>query len=190
MTDGHGGKDSIAPPGVWPEPDDPRFKQLLRVWAGWREGLNPPKRSHIDPAALKDCLPHLWIFRLDEAGEDLTCTLAGEAIREAWGFSIQGMSPTRLWGEVDGNIARQRLLRAAIVPGIIHGRTGITPGGELKRIAERLMLPLVDDNGRPYGTMGMTFFAYPRREEGAPPIPPMLHSTLYPCAALPAAYTE
>src|SRR3546814_13258617 len=77
---------------------------LLRRWAEWRDGLKPPPRSRIDPAALKPCLPLVWIWRLTEDHSTLTCTLAGEDVQAAWGRSIIGNDPLALWGTDSGPI--------------------------------------------------------------------------------------
>lgn len=181
-------KQEIAPPGIWPDLRDARQRLLLRHWALWRDGLRPPPRSRLDPALLKPCLPDFWIFRIADSGNDLVCTLAGENIRDAWGHSIIGGRPVDLWGAGDGDLVRERLLRAAREPALIHGRTGITPKTGASKLAQRLMLPLCDDAGAAYGVMGMTQFVYDHSRDALPTgtsEAPILFSTFYPCDNLP-----
>ncbi len=165
---------------------DPRLRLLLYRWASWRIGLQPPPRAAVNPAEIKPCLPDLWIFRITDSGDDMVCTLAGEGLREAWGFSIIGSRPVDLWGKESGGIARDRLLVSARAPAVIHGRTDITPRSGPAKLAQRLMLPLADDAGAPYGVMGMTLFAYDRHLDQDLPVALPLHTSAYPCASLPA----
>lgn len=177
--------------GRWPAPDDPNMQLLLRRWAEWRNGRNPPPRSRVDPAALKSGLPTIWIWRLSEDRSTLTCTLAGEEVQAAWGRSIIGNDPLTLWGPQAGLIVRERLKRVALVPAIIHGRTTITPvsaGGaplDAGKSAERLILPLATEDGRPFGVIGMTLYRYDRLAADSPSPVVLLKSWRYPCAALP-----
>lgn len=178
--------------GRWPEPDDPNMKLLLRRWAEWRDGLQPPPRSRIDPAALKPGLPTIWIWRLSDDHSTLTCTLAGEEVKDAWGRSIIGNDPLTLWGPQAGLIVRERLKRVALTPAIVHGRTTITPvsaGGsplDAGKSAERLILPLASDDGSPFGVIGMTLYRYDRLSADSPSPSVLLKSWRYPCLSLPA----
>jgi len=151
--------------GRWPEPADPNMRLLLRRWAEWRNGLHPPPRSRIDPAARRQA---------------------------AWGRSIIGNDPLTLWGPQAGLIVRERLKRVALIPAIVHGRTTITPvsaGGaplDAGKSAERLILPLATEDGRPFGVIGMTLYRYDRllsADSHAPAL--LLKSWRYPCARLP-----
>ncbi len=176
-----------APPGQWPSLPEPRQRLLLRHWALWREGLLPPPRSRIDPALIKPCLADLWIFRIADTADDLVCTLAGENIRETWGYSIIGARPVDLWGPDDGEVVRQRLLRVARTPGLVHGCTGITPRTGASKLAHRLMLPLADEAGQPYGVIGVTYYVYDRSRDPQQPGDATLQFTrFYACAGLPA----
>lgn len=177
--------------GRWPEPEDANMRQLLRRWAEWREGLNPPPRSRIDPAALKSGLPMIWIWRLSDDQTTLTCTLAGEEVQAAWGRSIIGNDPISLWGQQAGLVVRERLRRVALIPAIVHGRTAITPvttGGapmDADKSAERLILPLAAEEGRPFGVIGMTIYRYDRLSAANPSPTVLLKSWRYPCRSLP-----
>lgn len=177
--------------GRWPEPEDPNMQLLLRRWAEWRDGLHPPPRSRVDPAALKPGLPTIWIWRLSDDQATLTCTLAGEEVQAAWGRSIIGNDPLTLWGPQAGRVVRERLKRVALLPAVVHGRTAITPvsaGGaplDAGKSAERLILPLANDRGQPFGVIGMTLYRYDRLAADSPAPAVLLKSWRYPCAALP-----
>lgn len=175
--------------GSWPAPEDARLALLLRRWAEWREGTAPPPRSRIDPASLKPCLPLAWIWRLTPDHRSLTCTLAGEEVQAAWGRGIIGNDPISLWGPEAGLVVRERLRRVALIPAIVHGRSSILPEGSPTqgKFAERLILPLTNDDSRPFGVIGMTLYRYdPISAAGQLPTV-LLKSWRYPCSALPAS---
>lgn len=172
--------------GTWPQPQDLRLRLLLRRWAEWREGNLVPKRSRVDPAAIKPCLPMIWMWRLNEARDGVVCTLAGEEVNRAWGFSIIGRDPVSLWGPEAGGIVLDRLIRAALIPALFHGRTGIVPAAASGLTAERLILPLRNDDGSPFGIFGITMYRYDQSSDDKKRPIPMLVSHRHPCASLPA----
>lgn len=175
--------------GTWPTLDNPLFRLLLRRWAEWRQGAAVPRRAAVVPSEIVPCLPQLWIFRLADDRSRVVCSLAGEQLNEDWGFSIMGKDPMALWGPEIGGIVNERLKRVALTPGVIYGRSNITPrtGVAGPLYAERLMLPLCDDAGQPYGAMGITVFHRNRLLDDPQVVPPSQQAWLYPCADLPAA---
>jgi len=181
------GTGEIVVRGRWPQVEDPLFVLLLRRWAEWRQGGLVPRRSAVDPAAIVACLPELWIFRLADDNTRMVCSLAGDRLNEAWGFSIMGKDPMALWGPELGGFINARLKRVALLPAIIHGRSGITPAGDLPgtRTARRLMLPLCDDRGAAYGALGLTLLDFDRRRDQPHAAPPLARAWRYPCADLP-----
>lgn len=173
--------------GRWPELEDSRLRLLLRRWAEWRGDRLAPPRSAVDPAAIIPCLPELWIFRLSEDRSHVVCSLAGDKLNEAWGFSIMGKTPMELWGPEQGGIVNERLKRVALIPAIVHGTSSITPVSDLPgtRVARRLMLPLCDDEGAPYGAIGLTLLGYDRRRDQPQAAPLLVQAWRHPCADLP-----
>lgn len=178
--------------GRWPDVQDARLRLLLRRWAEWRGDMSGghlvPARSAVDPAAIIPCLPELWIFRLSEDRSHVVCTLAGDRLNEAWGFSIMGKTPMDLWGPEQGSLANERLKRAALLPAIVHGTSSLTPATDIPgtRLAQRLMLPLRDDAGAPYGTIGLTLLGYDRRRDQPQAAPMLVRAWRHPCADLPS----
>lgn len=176
---------ATGPAGVWPDLADPRFSQLLRHWAEGRRGLMPA-RSAIDPIAIKGCLPNIWLHQYLPDEGDFRCALAGEAVNVAWGASIVGkrmrdfMPPSMLSTVLDSY--RQTLHR----PALQVSRRRITRPDRVEQSAERLVLPLADDAGRPSSLIGITLYylgAQPRIDD-----PRAMEGvvTLYDCAGLPA----
>jgi hypothetical protein len=84
-------------------------KDILQYWAELCEDRTAPLRSAIDPMALRQHLPHLFIVQRDVAG-DLTFRLAGTAICDLFGMEMRGHSFATPWDtparEVAVNVCR------------------------------------------------------------------------------------
>lgn len=180
----------LMPEGVWPDLADPRHRQFVQHWAeqraanpgGW--GLIAP-RSAIDPMALRACLPHLWIYRWDTARQDFICTLAGEAVNQAWGFSIIGRTTYEVMGAGNGPLVRARYLAVLGIPAIQCSRKPIEPHDGIHKRSTRIILPLCDGEGAPYGVLGMTLYDYDPYREADKPVQTVPEVELYGCAGLP-----
>lgn len=176
---------AIAAPGVWPTLKPPRLSTLLEHWAARRQGLRMP-RSAIEPAAIKSCLPNIWLYRFLPEDNDFVCTVSGEQVNEAWGTSLMGK---RLGAIMPESMLPFTLLiyrRILEMPAIQTSRRRIAPPNGVEQSSERLIVPLSDDEGRPYGILGVTSYALGglaqlmnRSEEVEDA------AVLYPCAGLP-----
>jgi len=181
----------IGPPQAWPALADPRFKTFLRHWAqnrpliNGKPGLAMP-RSAIDPVAIRGCLANVWLYQYLPTEQDFLCTLAGEAVNLAWGQSLMGrrisqfMSPAML-AHVPALYRRMMAL-----PALQVSRRRITPAGGVEQSAERLIVPLVDSNGGPWGVFGLTLYQLGAQKRMTDPAALQGPVTLYPCADLPA----
>lgn len=173
-----------GPPQAWPVLTDPRFKVFLRHWAQNRAGLVMP-RGAIDPVAIRGCLANVWLYQYLPEEEDFLCTLAGEQVNLAWGQSLMGrrisqyMSPAML--RHVPNLYR----RMMSMPAIQVSRRRITPASGVEQSAERLIVPLCDPAGRPWGVFGLTLYqlGFQARVTDTTAMPGQV--TLYPCADLP-----
>lgn len=182
---------TMAPPGRWPVLEDPRFLTLLRHWAQGRPlqngkpGLMMP-RSALQPAAIRDCLPNVWLYQHLPETDDFLCTLAGEKVNQAWGHSLMGK---RLSEVLPGAMARRvpplyrQMLR---IPALQVSRRRITPADGVAQSAERLILPLARDDGKPYGVFGMTLYFLGKQASFDDARDMQGAITLYDCAGLPS----
>lgn len=178
---------------VWPDLHDTGMRHVLRCWANWRAPSaagwrRPPRRSDIDPVDLRHCLPNLWIFRLDADLQNAYLTLTGEEIRFHWGSNIMGKSVFELWGsEEAGRTSLETLVHCATTPAIVHGRPQDRDPADRShsKRAERLLLPLAQDDDTPYGVLGYSLFWHEGSGEGMarPRQTGFLQS--YPLSALP-----
>lgn len=171
-----------GPAGQWPSFRDPRLLLLLRHWAERRRGLVMP-RSALDPAAIKTCLPHVWLFRYDAADDSFTCRLSGEGVNEAWGTNMTGKRPRDFMPEASAAMAH-RIYRRILLTPALHVSNKLADA--TSKGADRLVVPLIDDDGQPYGIFGLSIYHFdPISGAGLPPhVGPEI--TYYPCADLPA----
>lgn len=174
----------MAPPGCWPELTDPRFRNLLRHWAERRQGLMA-QRSAIDPAAIRGCLPHVWLYQYLPAENDFLCTLAGEKVNEAWGHSLIGKRISQFMPPA--MLARVPLLYRRMLeqPALQVSRRRIVPADGVAQSAERLILPLSRDDGSAYGVFGLTLYYLGAQSSFDDPLDMQGAVTLYDCASLP-----
>jgi hypothetical protein len=175
----------LGPPGSWPDLQEPRFRSLLRHWAERRRGIMTP-RSAIDPLAIRDCLPNVWIYQYLPDLDDFLCTLSGEAVNQAWGQSLMGKRTTQIMSP--GMLAHVQVLyrRMLAMPALQVSRRRITPADGVAQSAERLIVPLSRDDGSPYGIFGITLY-YLGRQTSFDNLRDMQGEvTLYDCHTLPA----
>lgn len=180
-----------APPQSWPVLADPRFKAFLRHWAqnrpliNGKPGLVMP-RGAIDPVAIRGCLANVWLYQYLPEEEDFLCTLAGEQVNLAWGQSLMGrrisqyMSPAML--ERVPHLYR----RMMTLPAIQVSRRRISPASGVEQSAERLIVPLSDNAGRPWGVFGLTLYQLGGQGRMTDTAAMPGRVTLYPCTDLPS----
>lgn len=175
----------VAAPGQWPVLRDPRFVQLLRHWADNRVGLTMP-RDALAPAAIKPCLPHVWLFQYRADSDSFVCRLSGEQVNEAWGTNITGKQPQDFMPAESAAIAHRIYRRILLTPALHVSYRHIAPRARLEKGAERLVVPLSDARGQPYGIFGLSLYDYdPITQAGHPPhVGPDV--TYYHCDGLPA----
>lgn len=181
---GSAGEGYTAPPGRWPEFGDPLFSQFLRQWAASRDGL-VPTRSRIDPAAIRICLPHVWLIQYRRDHGDFVCTLAGEKVNEAWGKSIIGKPLTAYMPPEDAAACEVQYREVMTRPALLVSHRRIIPMGKSQKAAVRLVLPLSHDDGQPYGVFGMTRYYFDPSAQTDGEADPRGETVFYNCADLP-----
>lgn len=152
----------------WPALDDERLLSFLRHWAAGRKGALVPSRDAIDPAAIRNCLPNIWRYRFDLEQDDFVCTLAGQAVNEAWGFSLIGRSLAEIMPSSQLAVVRERYRRVLSVPMIEVVAKPILPNAATMKLTSRVILPLAGRGGQPSELIGMTVYAFPA---GQPDLP-------------------
>lgn len=181
---------AVAQPGLWPSFINPNLTLFLRHWAERRPvvdgkpGLTMP-RAAIDPAVLRVCLPDVWLFQYHAADDRFVCTLAGERVNEAWGVSLIGKTPQQFMRPESAAIAQVIYRRIVTTPALHVSHRRIAPAGRQEKGAERLVVPLSDGQGQPYGIFGLSLYHFdPVTEADHEPYVGS-NVTYYPCAGLP-----
>ncbi len=175
----------LGEPGCWPPLEDAWLFGFLRHWAERREGLYAP-RERIDPTILRELLPHVWIYRWNAEGNAFVCTLAGEAVRDAWGHNLIGKRLQDFARPDDASVIEARYRDVLEMPGIQYSWRRVTPPGQTERSAERLIVPLSDAEGRPYGVFGISLYRFDPVAAAERPVLVNQDAVIYPCATLPA----
>lgn len=182
---------TVAAPGVWPVFRDLRFDLLLRHWAEHRPTVDGKPslmmpRAMLDPVAVKPCLPHIWLAQYIAEDDSFLFRLAGEQVNEAWGASIIGKRSHDFMPQASADIARTIYRHILFTPALHVGYRRIEPAERQEKGAERLVVPLSDAEGRPWGIVGMSLYHFnPVTQADLPPyVGPDV--TFYPCQGLPA----
>lgn len=175
---------AVAEPGAWPVFRDPRFLILLRHWASNRAGLVMP-RTALDPVDIRACLAHIWLAQYLPDEDSFVFRLAGERVNEAWGTTITGKRSEEFMPAASAVTATQIYRRILFTPAVHVGYRRIEPAERQEKGAERLVVPLSDADGGPWGIVGMSLYHFnPVTEADLPPyVGPDV--TYYPCAGLP-----
>ena len=167
------------PLGLYPEPKTglpdnqaPFLDILMNHWLDVRGDRLMPLRSEIDPTAIYQSLPHVWIYRFDPARDDFICELSGDHINTAWKRNITDAGTRELFpaDERDTLVARWHYL-------LDHGlmmKTDFNLSRDLSfKPAERLTLPLTDEKGHAGCILGITVYSYKKwledEKDVAPP---------------------
>lgn len=128
--------------------------KVCAYWSSLRTRRALPKRSMIDPSALADALPHLFLAEFISP-RVVRIRLCGHALEDVMGMDLRGMPLTALFTAT----ARDDIMAALEQVG--HGaRATIAlqaePGfGQPDMIAQLALMPLTDDEGRITHVMGV-----------------------------------
>lgn len=143
----------------YPMSHDRRISRFYDYWNGLRQTGSIPAQDSIDPVDLAPLLPFLWVVRWDEEARDFVYRLAGESILRNIRQSIRHKPLGAIYEPDVADALRRRLQQVCSGPYAYYGHGQIY--GEIGRygIGERLILPLVDEKGRPRLVIGCTVYA-------------------------------
>lgn len=175
----------ILAQSTWPRVEDAKLAGFLRHWASARAGAVAPRRSAIDPGAIAPCLPFVFIYRYDRHTGDFTCSLAGEEINTAWGFSLIGKRQRDFMPPATAARLKARFRAIVETPAILFSglRGGLALNGP--KFVRRIIAPLLRDDGAPYGVFGIAVYVNDPDGRVPAPVEPTVDAVLYDCKALP-----
>jgi len=128
---------------------------LLDSWCGVRVGRAVPGRRDFDPTRLGRYLAKVYLYQFDDDAGDFICRLAGEQVHEAWGLRIRGLSLREVVGDQNHPAALLRWRAVVDTPLIQYGILEEKTGRSTRRIGERLIVPMRDDDGQVRLVLGL-----------------------------------
>lgn len=141
-----------------PTPEDASLRKLFNIWQRFQTLERPvPRKSDVVPFPIAQCLSKVWLYRHLPRQEDFECRVVGEEVLRAWKIRIgQGDRLRDIEGGIHYDAVYPRWCRVVTEPCIMlaFNRHG---GGAVP--AERLALPLADDNDQVCYVLGITQFA-------------------------------
>lgn len=137
---------------------DRRILTFFAAWQALRGGRLVPYRRDFDPMAVASLLSSIWLYRYDSELEDFVCRLAGEDVNQAWGGSIRGLTLRQIVGQEDHRVVLSRWRNIIAKPAIHYGAAMERLTNQELRRAERLIVPLSDDNGDVNFVIGISLY--------------------------------
>ncbi|KQR67981.1 PAS domain-containing protein [Rhizobium sp. Leaf341] len=126
--------------------------EIFRYWQSLCENGRIPSREHLDPGAIRDVLPDVFILEPTDADSGRTMSprfrLAGTRLCALFVRELRGTGFDTLWSAADMqalNDVTRRVQRAG-EPAVIQA-SGMTGGGE-RLATELVLLPLTSRSGR------------------------------------------
>lgn len=119
-------------------------RDLADYWTSLRQPGHLPRRSQVDPGAIRSLLPFLYIIEVRDTG--VFIRLAGTALRQLYGIEMTGRNMLDLVAPEHRPARHWRTLRAAGHPcGTCYVRRHRYPSGAVDDV-ESLFLPLTLDD--------------------------------------------
>ena len=141
----------------WPTDISEPAEHFLQSWLKMRHGRLMPRKSDIDPAYIPKLLSMIWMYEYLPEEDDFICHLHGETIREAWGFSLRGQKISEFFPADVIDKVKKRWHRVIETPAVMH--TVMQSPDEIVRTAERMMVPVTDDEGAVRYLLGLSLYA-------------------------------
>ncbi|MEC9346754.1 MAG: PAS domain-containing protein [Pseudomonadota bacterium] len=164
-----------------PEPG-PEARLFLAGWLAARQGGLVPAKDSFDPGYMPRLLGHVWLYARDPETGVYSNRLAGEAVNRAWGFSLRGRTTSEIFPASEHDLIVGIWDRILDTPLIHYGRRERLDGTSLY-MAERMVTPLADADGRPRYVLGLTLYELGIDSDAAAPRVNM-NAWHVPCAAL------
>jgi PAS domain len=156
----------MAEPPI-PEDCDPRIRRLYEYWQGARPGAGRlPGRQHIDPAAIRDLLPWLWMVDVERDPLRFRYRLLGTEQVHAMERDLTGRLLDEAHPSFVGSSSYPHYVAAAERGEIGYRRGPPTFHVSKDYIAiERLLLPLARDGATVDMLLAITLYFSPDRPD-------------------------
>ena len=134
----------------------PAVRAAFDFWLAFREQGRFPSFDDIDPAAIKEALPYLWVLRYDRADGRFSYRIAGEEINQFYHRNLSGKP-------VDGVLAPElaeafqgRARRVVENTCVMHLIGKVYRSAGYEALGERIYLPLSPARNDDGGVLGVT----------------------------------
>ncbi len=130
------------------------FARVCAYWSILRENGTTPKRSDVDPRALGDALPHVFLAEL-VAPRVARLRICGHKIEDLMGMDMRGMPLTVLFQGDARNAISEAVEQVGHGARVILSLEGESGFGLPEVKATLALMPLADDTGRITRMMGV-----------------------------------
>lgn len=137
----------------------PGSKLVFDYWNALRNGRSLPRRSEVDPAALRVLLPHVFILQRYDS-EHVVFRVAGTALCAAFGRELRDHNFVTLWDRNSQPVIRDVLLQLAERAHVATVRAVGTTLDKRTVSTEAVLLPLADDWGAHTRILGLVSFGH------------------------------
>ena len=144
--------------GDLPGRESPFFPPVFMTWIELYQSTGKvPHKSAFDPVHFPRSLPYSWIYEYLEQDDDFLCRLSGSLVDDAWGEAISDRRMGEFMPEGFRQDAVQRLRKVIQKPAVLHIRRFLDAE---QRPAEKLVLPLTDDNDQIRYIFGVSHYQH------------------------------
>lgn len=135
-----------------------KINRLYDYWSALRAGDRLPCLEDFDPLRVPDLLPNIWLLGWQEENGDFVCRIAGEAVLLAHKRPMHHRSLSQIYGSSHGTALRERYRRVCSEPCAYHVVGLIYTKIDRFGLGERLILPLLDRDGRTPLILGCSLY--------------------------------
>lgn len=148
-------QDTVELTPALPTPYDGSLRKLLAIWSRFQGPDRPvPRKSEVVPFPIAHYLSKVWLYRYLPRQQDFECRVVGDDVLKAWQIHMgQGDRLSDVQNGLYFETLYPRWHRVVTVPCIMHA---FCEGSDHAKQAERLALPLADDDGIPCYILGVT----------------------------------
>jgi hypothetical protein len=140
--------------------EQPMLRRLGTYWQQLRGDRPMPARSDLQPWAIPDLLPSLWMWRVESEPRAFHLRLCGDRINRLLGYWRRGVELGEAAPPDVAPLLRERYERVAFGPAVMRARGYVLLGrAEGVRVrAERLVLPLGNGGTLAEDLLGITWY--------------------------------
>lgn len=134
----------------------PAVRAAFDFWFAFREQGRFPSFDDVDPAAIKEALPYLWVLRYDRASGRFTYRIAGEEINRFYRRNLSGKPVDGLMAPELAEAFQGRARRVIENACVLHLVGKVYRSAGYEAVGERIYLPLSPARNDDGGVLGIT----------------------------------